>query len=91
MHLLTRSCALCCARLLAAPLHIMAGWRYVGDEFAGGDKYESAAAASNGRVYAPPAHGTRVVEIDPAAGTTRLIGDELQARSAPPSPKSSRR
>ncbi len=40
-------------------------------------KYESIAAASNGRLYAAPSNASQVLEIDPATGTTRLIGDGL--------------
>ena len=33
--------------------------------------------AGNGRLYAAPCQASKVLEIDPAAGTTRLIGDEI--------------
>ena len=40
--------------------------------------YHSLVAAGNGRLYAAPYHASRVLEIDPEAGTTRLIGDECE-------------
>ena len=49
----------------------------IGDEFPGPYKYNSLAVASNGRLYAAPCNASRVLEIDPADGATRLIGDEL--------------
>ena len=56
--------------------------RVIGDALPGGgdEKYVSVTTASNGRLYAPPYRASQVLEIDPAAGTTRLIGDELQGR-----------
>ena len=44
--------------------------------------YFSLAAASNGRLYGAPCDASRVLEIDPAAGETRLIGDELPGRGS---------
>ena len=55
----------------------MTAVRSFGDELPGSDKYWTLAAASNGRLYAAPSSASRVLEIDPAAGTTRLIGNEL--------------
>ncbi len=40
-------------------------------------KYSELIAASNGKLYAAPYSASRVLEIDPERGTTRLVGDEV--------------
>ena len=57
----------------------MAAVRFIGDELTRRADlgYESLAVARNGRLYAAPYYALQVLEIDPAAGTTRFIGDEL--------------
>ena len=40
-------------------------------------KFDVFISATNGKLYAPPIDASQVLEVDPATGTTRLIGDEM--------------
>ena len=44
-------------------------------------RYSSLAAARNGRLYAAPFGASRVLEVDPAEGATRLIGVALPGKN----------
>jgi hypothetical protein len=61
------------------------GEEYEGDEDEdlGLEKWEGGVLGGDGRVYCVPYRASRVLRIDPASGTTELIGEEYEGGYSP--------